>query len=72
MYIKSLYYRIYERLFPSVKNSSSLNLIFQARWRGYFTRRQIQLEVARRLAEVRHKVEEARKNATEEKKLCNR
>ncbi len=54
------------------KNYSSFNFFFQARWRGYFTRRQIELEVGRRLSEVRHKVEEARKNATEENKLCNR
>ena len=49
-----------------------MELQFQARWRGFLVRRKIQLEVARRLAEVRQKVEEAKKNATEEKKLCNR
>ena len=46
--------------------------LFQAHWRGYRFRKGVKEEQARRLAEVRAKMSEAAKNATEAKKLCNR
>ena len=46
--------------------------LVQAHWRGYRFRKGVKEEQARRLAEVRAKMSEAAKNATEAKKLCNR
>ena len=46
--------------------------VIQANWRGYRFRKSVKEVQARRLAEVRAKMSEAAKNATEAKKLCNR
>ena len=48
----------------------------QSLWRGYKTRKLIRLEaeaeMAKKIAEMQRRVSEAAKNATDDKKLCNR
>lgn len=49
-----------------------LDLCFQSYWRGYKARKALKAEAAQQLAEVRKRVDEANRMATEDKKLCNR